>query len=37
MPGLETGDYRAAGSSITLRFALGGEITVPLTQSSPAP
>lgn len=37
VPGLETGDYRAAGSSITLRFARGGEITVPLTQSSPAP
>lgn len=37
VPGLENGNYRDTGSSITLRFARGGEITVPLTQSSPAP
>ena len=37
VPGLENGNYRETGSSITLRFARGGEITVPLTQSSPAP
>lgn len=37
VPGLENGNYRETGSSIILRFARGGEITVPLTQSSPAP
>lgn len=36
VPGMENGNYRSTGASITLRFARGGEITVPLTQVSPA-
>lgn len=36
VPGMESGDYRSTGASITLRFVKGGEITVPLTQASPA-
>ena len=35
--GLERGDYWSTGSTITLRFARAGEMTVPLSQASPAP
>lgn len=35
--GLERGDFWSTGTTITLRFARAGEMTVPLTQSSPAP
>lgn len=35
--GLERGDYWATGTTVTLRFARGGEMTVPVTQASPAP
>lgn len=35
--GLPSGDFRSTGSSITLTFARGGEMVVPLRQSSPAP
>jgi hypothetical protein len=34
---LERGDYWSTGTTITLRFARAGEITVPLNQASPAP
>jgi len=35
--GLGRGDYWSTGTTITLRFARAGEITVPLSQASPAP
>jgi hypothetical protein len=35
--GLERGDYWSTGTTITLRFARAEEMTVRLTQSSPAP
>jgi len=35
--GLERGDYWSTGTSVTLRFAVAGEMVVPLTQSVPAP
>ncbi len=35
--GLERGDYWSTGTTITLRFARTGDITVPLRQASPAP
>lgn len=37
VPGLETGDYRSTGTTITLRFALAGEMTLAIPQGSPAP
>lgn len=36
-PGLERGDYWSTGTTITLRFARAGEMTVSLRQTSPAP
>lgn len=35
--GMERGDYWSTGTTVTLRFAHGGEMTVPVTQASPAP
>jgi len=35
--GLERGDYWATGTTVTLRFAHGGEMIVPVAQASPAP
>jgi len=35
--GMENGAYWSTGTSVTLRFTHGGEIVVPLSQTSPAP
>ena len=37
IPGLQIGDYWSSGTSVTLRFAKAGEMTVSLRQVSPAP
>lgn len=37
VPGMARGDYWSTGTTVTLRFAHGGEMTVPVRQASPAP